>query len=216
MQPQQPYGQFPAPPPSNGNPYAFITDPSKQPKQTGGLPPVLRNTNSFVGKILLIVGGAVALVVVVGLIVTLIFSGKTNLGTVLKLVETQQEVVRVSGLATDTELGDTTVSGAAMNTKLAVTSQQQALVTYLTHHRQKVNAKDLALKKDPKTDQQINQAKATSTLDIVFAQVMRQELVSYAAELKTNYTNASSQTLRAILADDYNQTQLLLKQWPSN
>ncbi len=177
---------------------------------------MLRNTNSFVGKILLIVGGAVALVVVVGLIVTLIFSGKTNLGTVLKLVETQQEVVRVSGLATDTELGDTTVSGAAMNTKLAVTSQQQALVTYLTHHRQKVNAKDLALKKDPKTDQQINQAKATSTLDIVFAQVMRQELVSYAAELKTNYTNASSQTLRAILADDYNQTQLLLKQWPSN
>jgi hypothetical protein len=213
MEPQQPYGSFPAPP--NGNPYDFITNSAKPPKPSGPLPS-LKNSNSLVGKLVVIIGGAIVVIVVLVIIVNVVFGGQTNLGTVLKLAETQQEIIRVTNLAANNGITDDTVAGSAISTKLAVTTQQQNLVAYLTEHRQKVDSKTLALKKDTTSDQRIAQAKATSTLNIVFPQIVRQQLIDYSAEIKTNYNNATSQSLKKILATDYNQTQLLLKQWPTN
>jgi hypothetical protein len=213
MEPQQPYGSFPAPP--TGNPYEFITNPQKPGKPPRpGLPSV--SGGSFVGKLVLIIGGGVGIIVVLFVVINLVFSGSTNLTTLIQVAETQQEIIRVANLAQNNGVTDETVAGGAMNTLLTVTTQQQNTIDYLALHRQKVPAKTLALKRDAATDQRISQAKATSTLDIVFPQIMRQELTDYSTQLKTNYDGATSKSLKAMLATQYNQTQLLIKQWPAD
>src|SRR5688572_24960275 len=80
-----------APPP--GNDYNFIINPEK-PKKKGLLND--ESGNSFIAKIVLLVGGAVALIVVLTIGVNLLFGGKSNIDMVVGLTQQQQEIVRIS------------------------------------------------------------------------------------------------------------------------
>ena len=161
----------------------------------------------------LIIGGGIAVLIVVVLLVNLVFGNKTNFSGIIALAQTQQEIARVANEGKQ-GLGDQAIAGAAINTRLSMITQQQNLVSYLGIHRQKIDSKRLALKKDAKTDKQLQQAKATSTFDIVFTQVMRQQLTDYAGALQTAYKSAPGNEARKLLATDYQQTLMLLKQWP--
>jgi hypothetical protein len=209
MNPQQPNGPYPPPPASN--PYDFIMSANKPPKATivpGG-------SNSFIMKLVLIIGGAIILVVVTVVVVNVIFGSKTNVSDLTTITETQQEIARVANQ--NTQISDPTILGAAISARLTVLTQQQLLLTYLNTHGVKVSAKQLALKKDATTDRQLVQAQATSTVDITFTQILRQQLQDYATSLKTAYTNAKTTNTkeRALLATDYSQTQMLLRQLPA-
>jgi hypothetical protein len=207
MNPQQQYGGFPAPPSSN--PYEFITNPAKPPKpKTGPL-----GGNSIVGIIIAVVASAIALIIVVVIIMNIAFSGKGNFNSMIKVAQTQTELARVAALGKQ-GLSDSNVAGAAVNTRLTMLTQQQRVVTYLGTNSQKVDSKRLALLKDTTVDKQFQTAKATSTFDLVFTQVMRQQLVDYAAVLKNAHKQAPGNEARKLLAADYEQTALLLKQWP--
>jgi hypothetical protein len=209
MEPQQPYGSFPPAP--SGNPYDFITSSNKAPKPVG----IGRGSgNSFVGKLVLIIGGAIILMVVIVFVINLLFGNKTNVASLLTLAQKQQEIARVAAFGQQ-GLSDQAIAGAAVNTRLTMITQQQTLITYLSAHKQKINPKNLALKKDTATDKRFTQAKATSTFDIVFAQVLRQQLQEYSDSVKTSYNNSTSQQAKKLLAADYQQTQMLLKQWPA-
>ncbi|HEX7963610.1 MAG TPA: hypothetical protein VF466_03385 [Candidatus Saccharimonadales bacterium] len=209
MDPQQPYGSFPPAPPQ-GNPYDFITAPPSKPPRTTAV----GGGGSFAGKLALVGGGAVVLVIIVVVLMNVIFGNKTNFANLIELAQTQQEIARVAQTGIQT-VGDQALAGAGMNTRLTMITQQQNLVTYMSQHKQKVSSKQLSLKKSRTTDQRLSQAQATSTFDIVYAQVVRQELVDYAASVKTAWQGATGKNIKAILATDYNQTQMLLKQWPS-
>jgi uncharacterized cupredoxin-like copper-binding protein len=209
MNPQQ-YGGYP--PTQSNNPYDFITSAPQKPQRTsGGV-----SGNSFIGKLVVIVGGAIIFMVVAVFLVNMLFGGKTNVGSLTGIVQTQQEIIRVTKLG-DQMISDQSVSGAAVNTRLVVTTQQQNMMTYMNTQGQKIgkNKKELELKKDTKTDAQLTQAKATSTFDIVFVQVQTQQLKDYSTALKNAYNNATAKEMKSLLAKDYNETQMLLKQWPS-
>lgn len=194
--------------PDNTNSYDFIVNPEKQ-KKAGGL---ALGKDPFITKIIVIVGGAVVLMVIAGVIVSLLFSNKTNTSTFVALAERQQEIVRVSALGSDATSQD--VKDAAVNTQVSIQSDQNKLLAYLKAHNRTLAAADLALKKDAATDNKLKQAKADSTFDTTYAGIMQKLLTTYASELKAAYDGKPNSTQRQILALQYQDVQLLLKQWP--
>jgi hypothetical protein len=207
MNPQQPNGYAPMP---GGSPYDFITSAPPKPPRKSALSP---GSNSIVGKLVLVGGGGIILVIVVVMVVNLLFGNKTNFTPLIGLTQSQQEIARTAQAGVQT-VSDQAIAGAAINTRLTMLTQQQAMLTYLSGHKQKISPKQLSLKKDPKVDTQFMQAKATSTFDFVFTQVLRQELTDYTTSLQTAYKSAPGPEAKKLLKADFDQTQMLLKQWP--
>ena len=203
---------MPAPPVTpNGNPYEFIVNPVKAPKPSpfsGG------GTKGFVVRLSLIIGAAVLLMIIIAVVVNVLFGSKTDAQAFIGLAQTQNEVIRVS--KEDSQATSQAVLNAATSTSLTVTTQQNAILNFLTTHGQKVAPKDLALKKNLTTDRQLAAAQAASTFDPVFSRVMVGILQDYSDALSTAYKSASTTTERKMLTDDYSQVQLLIKQWPES
>lgn len=210
MYPDQPQVPGPTPPPSDNN-YDFILNPQKPIKKgvLGGV-----GSDPFVSRILFIIGGAVILMVVGALLVNIIFGGKTNLETIVSITQSEQEVVRLAAMGEDAT--SQPVLNAAINTQLGVKTHQQEWLAFLGQHGRKVESKELALKRNTTTDKKLTTAIQTSTFDTTYTTVMRSQLDAYAAALKSAYQGASDKQERLLLGQQYDEVQLLLKQWPAN
>lgn len=200
----------PSAPTPQGN-FDFIMDPNRpqKPKLAGRL-----GGDSFITKIILLVGGALVLIITLTVVVNIFFGDKTNTETFVGLTQRQQEIVRLSAE------GDTAVSAeirnAAINTELSITSHQQQWLEFLAEHDRVVVPAELNLKKDTKTDSKLKIAEETSTFDTTYNSVMRTQLEDYANALKTTYDSVDNKETRTLLGDSYNDVQLLLEQWPSS
>jgi len=210
MDPQQQRPQLPYQPQDPNNPYQFIMEPPKKQR----LPSVGISGNPFIMKLLLIVGGGVAVLIAIALLVNIFFAPKTNLDDLVSITETEQEIIRVAGLGQ--VASDTSVKDAAISAKLAVTTQQQAWLTFLAQNGKKVNATELNTKKNATTDTQLTQAKATSSFDGTFKTILRTQLEAYGVMLKDASDNASDSKEKTMLQAHYSQVQLLLQQLPEN
>lgn len=204
MNPEQP--QAPVQP---GNDYDFILNPEKPAKKG-----MLAGGDPFVSKILFILGGAAILMIVGALLVNMLFGGKTNLETIVSIAQSEQEVVRLAAMGEDATTQ--TVLNAAINTQLIVKTHQQEWLTFLSRHGRKVESKELALKRNATTDKKLTTATQTSTFDTTYTTVMRSQLDAYAAALKSAYQGASDKQERLLLGQQYDEVQLLLKQWPAS
>ncbi len=203
MQPDQSAAPTPAPN------YDFILGPDQKPKRVigGGIA-----GNSFIIKLVVIIGGAVLLMIVGALVVNLLFGDKTKLGDIISLTATEQELIRIS--TEGKEANDQPIRNAAMNTQLSVKSHQQDWFSFLALYGQKVAPEQLVLKKNAATDKRLASAKQTSTFDPTYTTVMRSQLETYAAAIKTAYNGATSKTERDLLDTQYTDVRLLLEQWP--
>jgi hypothetical protein len=208
--PSQPH--IPHDPTAPGDPYRFIMEaPPKKPKAIAKLPGSIGN-NPFIMRLIFFIGGAIVLLVAVAIVINIFFGSKTNVEDLVSLAATQQEIVRVSSQGSYAT--GQSVKNAAISTKASITTQQQALTTYLSQHGRVVSPVELALKHSAATDKELTKARATSTFDLTFSQHMRSQLQSYAAEMKTAYNNATGKKEKALLAQDYKDVGLLLDQWP--
>ncbi len=198
-----------APPP--GNDYNFIMDPEK-PKKKGVMDD--GSSNSFIAKIVLLVGGAVALIIVLTIGVNLLFGGKSNIEMVVNLTQQQQEIVRLAAEG-ENAIGQE-IRNASINTRLSVRSQQQSWMTFLGKRGRTVPPEELNLKKDSATDNKLKLAEQTSTFDTTYATVMRSELEDYAGMLKSTFDGTANKEERQMLSLHYNEVQLLLEQWPGS
>lgn len=189
--------------------YDFIINPEK-PTKPGGLGAV--GKDPFIMKIIVLVGGALVVMAVLALIMNFVFGGKTNVETIVALAQTEQEIIRLS--AEETKAVDQGVKNAAVNTGLSVKSHQQKWLAYLSKHSREIKKEEMALKRDAKTDLKLKTALQTSTFDATYTTVMRSQLTSYAATLKSAYEGESSKQQRDILTAQYKDVALLLKQWP--
>jgi hypothetical protein len=216
MNPDQ---SFPAPPNTDSdpqpahhphNPYEFIMNPAQMPKKAkGGI-----GNDSFILKIVVIIVGAGFVLGLLGFILNSVLGSKTNSSELVALAQTQTEITRVALFGATAQ--DQGVRNAAITAQYALTTQEQALATFLAPYRVKLGAAQLKLKKNPATDQRLAAAQAASTFDVAFTQTMVGELQAYAVTLKTAYTHATNNKERVLLAADYNDVQLMLKQWPTN
>lgn len=198
-----------APPP--GNDYNFIMDPEK-PKKKGLMDD--SSGNSFIAKIVLLVGGAVALIIVLTVGVNLIFGGRSNVELVVGLTQQQQEIVRLSAEG-ENALGQQ-IKNAAINTRLSIRSHQQSWTAFLGKKGRTVPPEELNLKKDTTTDNKLKLAEQTSTFDTTYTTVMRSELEDYAGLLKNTFDATTKKEDRQLLSLHYNEVQLLLEQWPGS
>lgn len=206
MNPQYPPQQPSFQPPAN-NPYEFIMNPQQpaKPKGFGGgkLPLLLA----------LIVGGATVLIIVLALLVNLLGSKGANTEDFVGLVQSQNELVRVSNRGVKDAVQQST-KNLAVTTEFAMRTQQRETTALLTKAGRELGDKEATLKQNAKTDQQFTAAKSTSSFDLAFSQVMQNELTVYANSLKALFNKTTNPEVRDQLSAYYEQTQLLISQVP--
>lgn len=200
--------------PQDNNPYDFIMNPAAPPPKKR-LPIPGSNSNPFLVKIGLIVGGVIVLMIVATVVLNLLTGGKTSTEEFRSLAQTQQEVIRVSAIG-DNDARSQSVKNAAKSINLSVTTQQLKTLSYLSKNDVTMKEKELELKINADNDKKLDEANQTSTFDSVFLQVMRGVLESYGNELKQMYDGTSNTQAKQIIKEDYEQVQLLSQQLPTN
>jgi len=192
--------------PPEGTNYDFILNPEKPAKRkaVGGM-----GGDSFIIKILFIVGGTVILMVVAAFLVNLFLGNRTNLDALVGLAQSEQEIVRLSEKGKDATSQD--IKNAAVNTQLSVKSHQSDWLAYLGERGREVKDKELDLKKSASADKRLETAKQASLFDNTYANMMRSELTDYAKALKSAYDGSVVKEEKSILNKHYAGVQLLFK-----
>jgi hypothetical protein len=195
----------------DGDPYEFILNPQKssKPKPFKGL----GGGNRFVVTIVMIVGGVLLFMIVITVLLNALAPKKISKEEFTGLVQTQHELIRVANQGT---VGATrqTIKNLATTVEFTMMTQEKQTIELLGKNGVKVGEKQLALKQNAETDKKFASAKATSTFDAAFTQVMEDSLNSYATTLKQMTALAPSTTQRDQLSDYYKQTQQLISQIP--
>lgn len=201
MNPQQP----------GNNPYDFILSPPKAPAPKVYLP----GGNGKGARIALALGGIFFLIIVVWIVAALFSKPDPNKTQMVSLAETQQEVVRVvttGGLQANNQ----GLKNSSVTIELTVQSHQNQTIAYLKTQNVKVSLKQLALKKSAATDAKLKTATENSAFDQAYGPVIQQELKDYASELKTAYNTATGSKAKALIKNEFADTQKLLSQLSSN
>jgi hypothetical protein len=194
-----------------GNPYDFIMGPQQQPKKRlPGMPNL--GGNSFMARLLLIVGGAFGLIILMVIFSNVFLGSKINTEDLVGLTQTQTELRRVAQQVT-TE-ADQAVRNAAANTQTTAESHKQTMLTFLADNGREVGEDELTLKANTDTDTLLSAAKQTGSFDATLTETMRSQLTAYASTIKAAYDASGDAAMRKMLSDQYADVQLLLKQWP--
>jgi len=201
------YQQYPTTNP--GTPYDFILNPQQQPPQRR----FKLGKENLAMTIAVLVGGTLLFMIIVTLLLNIFTSGGSNKDDLISLAQTQNELIRVSSNAVPAATQQTT-KNLAVTVQFTLTTQQQQILDILANSGTKLKKKQLALKQNGETDQKLANAKATSTFDSTFAQLMQEELESYANTIKQFGNKTTSQTQRDLATDYYQQTQLIISQIP--
>lgn len=195
---------------SPGNPYEFILNPDKPQK-----PKPLKSMggNRFILTIVALVGGVLLLMIVVTVLLNALAPKKINKEELIGLTQTQQELIRISNQGGSGATRQTT-RNLATTVEYTMLTQQKETLKLLGQNGVKVGPKELALKQNAQTDQKFTSAKATSTFDPTFTDIIESELTTYSATLKALFAKATTQKERDWLGDYYQQTQQLISQVP--
>jgi hypothetical protein len=204
MNPEQPA----APPP--GNDYNFIVNPAERQVKTGAGSAL---KNPFVFKIVLIIIGIVIFMMSAGYIANLVLGkNEPDFANLTRLTQTQTELIRVADMGSRTSTQD--MRNASVNDVLVLSTQRNEWTAYLASQGHGVGEKLLKSQKDKETETKLTKARQTSTFDTVFAEIMRTELTAYLTALKDAHGKAIGKKEKALLAKHYDQTKILLLQWP--
>ncbi|HSD56227.1 MAG TPA: hypothetical protein VLA92_03675 [Candidatus Saccharimonadales bacterium] len=201
-----PYQQYQSP--NQGSPYEFILNPQKPPKKKLGF-----GGNNFIFTLVVIIGGAIIFMIVLALILNSVGGKTTSKADLIGLTQTENELARVSQAAASGATQQTT-KNLAVTIQYTMLTQQKRTIDLLALNGTKVDEKELKLKQNAQTDQQLASAKTTSTFDLVFSQLIQDQLEDYANEVKTLHNRSASKTESNLASEFYEQTQLLISQIP--
>lgn len=188
--------------------YDFILQHGEGPRGT------FNASGSKTGRILVVLGGAIALIIVAVITMSLLNSGNTAGTDMLAAAQQQTELVRVADIGMQ-KAHDPATQNFAATIKTTLESQQKSTTEVLAKLKVKANPKLLALGANPKTDTLLEQAEQTNQFDTVFTKTITEQLTTYQASLKTAYDAVSSKSIKQTLNDQYRQVALLLGA-PSN
>lgn len=208
MQPQQPYYGAPqAPPPPQQNPYDFIVNPNQSGPKRPGLP----GGGSKFGRIAVVAGGAVLLLILLVAVKGLLSTSSIPAKSFTALAAQQQELVHLGSSGMQNAQSGS-VKNFALTARLSITTQQADLFTYLSNNGVKLSKKDLAKTLDTQLDAQLTSAASASNFDSTYTSIMKTELTNYQHSLQQTYNQTKGPKGRAMLSNDYDAAQLLLQQ----
>lgn len=190
------------------NPYDFILNDAKPAKR-----PLLPGNGSSVKQRLLIAGAGAAILVIIGIMfMNLVFGGsKGPTEQLLKLAQTQTEIVRISDLGVQKAKG-TEARNLAITTKLSLSTQLAETTERLGTLGKKVNSKELALGQNPQTDTALDTAEQASRFDEEFLKVLNSQLADYQTSLQSTYSAAGDTTDKDLLSGQFDDVAILLGQ----
>jgi hypothetical protein len=205
MDPYQQQYQPPA-----GNSYEFIMNPQKPSKAKkfgfgGG--------SSLTKTLIFIVSGAVIFMVVLTLILNAFGGSGSRTADFISLAQSQTELIRIADQGSKTAVRQST-KNLSVTIQYSLSTQKQQTLGYLGRNGTTVGQKDLALKQNATTDQQLASAKTTSTFDQVFAEIMQEQLTAYANGLRQIHGLTTNSFEKELLSTYYEQAQLLISQIP--
>jgi hypothetical protein len=169
-------------------------------------------------RIGLIVGVLVVVVIILAVASSLLTSKGGNVTNMTSVAQDQVELVRVATEATQDQSADISQSTTryfADNCLLAISSEQQRLLAFLTAHGVKLSTAKLALKQNSHTDAELTAAAASSTYDTAFLTAMQGDMSTYTSDLKVAYAASTNPQEKALLSTDYKDASLLEQQLTS-
>lgn len=163
---------------------------------------------------MVVVIGAVVVIGLIWLILSLVFSsGSDKLTPLVGIAQQQTELVRITEAATgNDDISNQDVKNFAENIQLSVGSDKADLLSFLAKNGLKVKDKQLTAKQSSQTDDALEAATANGTYDTTLTRLLQDQLKAYQNTLKQNYTSTSSTVERDLLSSQYNNAQLLLEQ----
>jgi hypothetical protein len=196
-------------PQEEANRYAFFME--SKPKNSSPFPALPRKMS----PLMLIAGGAVLLLIVIGLVAVLLSSFKGPGGDTAVLFDTiikdQQEIIRVDELASD-KVTSTSTKNFIATSELTAISRQKQFEDYASAHKIKVQTKNLDnYIGDPQTDEALKAAEAASTYDSSFTTIMSQMLSKYENDLKKLSSRAVNDQEQALVQESSDDITLLEK-----
>ena len=206
MQLNQP---IPPPYPGGNNPYDFILNGNQKPKKT-----LLPNAKTKKGRLLVVLGGAVGILILLFIVLSLVLSGGGGTKDLLTIAQTQTEIARVSS-DTSAKARNITTRNFAATVRITVSSQQQQTVSYMTSHKQKVAPKKLILGMNPKTDESLKTAEAAGRYDQELLTILEKSLADYQLQLSQTYKATSSKSQKAMLQKFFEEVGALIKNQPT-
>lgn len=196
-------------PPGNQNQYEFIMSSGQKSKKPGL---TLPSGNSQNQRIAIFAGLILIVIIFLFLMMSLMKSGGEDKAQYKAVVQTQNELIRVAGLASVEPSTGQAIKNTAANLQTVVTSDRQALIGTLQQKGITLKEKDLIGIPDPNTDQRLTSARAAANYNDTVLAVLNEQLVSYQAKLKQTYDKTKSQTIKDNINQAYQHTGLLQKQ----
>lgn len=198
-QPNQPnQGQY-----NPNNPYDFITDTSVTKK------PLFDHTSTK-NRVILIVGGIFLLFIAMGVISSILSSGKkTYISNLKSIYAEQQEVIRISDMGAKDALSPTT-RNYAETVSLSVKTQQQQISELISKNKSKVEPAEANIKKSSKTDEALTAAQAANRFDDAITEAINKQLDSYKLSLDVAHASAESQSTKQKLEKMYSETLVII------
>jgi hypothetical protein len=190
------------PNPNDPSRYEFFmnpTGPQRKPLFSGG--------SSFGFRIGLVVGGAVLLMVIMGVVVSLIPSN-LNGNELTALAQSQNGLFAICNDALSNSKAQDTKNFAS-NCSISLTTEQTDLLAYTGKHGLKVGKKQLDLGVNAKTMEALKASIAASTYDETFSTAVQSQLTLYMAKIKATFRTAKSTEQKKLLSTEYTTAQLL-------
>jgi hypothetical protein len=190
-------------------PYAFITNPAPVSK-----PPLLDSlpgAGSMIGRVGLIIGGAIALLIVFTLLRG-VLSNKPKLTAAVNVVQEQQELIHLAANAAQQDGLSVANQNLSATVQASLISSQLSTIQYLTTNKQKISDKQLGLKVSAATDTQLAGAASAGTYNQTYHDVMKDKITEYMNSLSAAYKQSTGPKGRTLMQDSYNQAKLFTVQ----
>lgn len=204
--PNQP--QVYGPTPEQTSNYDFFMQ-SQPPAQKRSILPAGASLPLRIG---LVAGGLIALLIIFNLVKGL-FAGPSLYPYYLSAIQDQQSIVHIT---TNSLQGESSLNTANKNlastAQLSVHSSELDLADLLAKNGKKVDEKKANLKISTITDEKLKTAAASGNYNIVFNEIMQEQLKTYMNDLSKTYDMTKNPASKNILKNQYHQAQLLLDQ----
>lgn len=222
MQPEQNYNPNPMPTPQPiapsqpavnplGNGYDFLNTP------TPNKNPILNlGGTSKLGKIFILLVGLVVIIIIFAIIKSIFTVSPFAQTDWLKVVYRQDEIIHIlsNDIQTSQEQSNLNLNDQnfASTASLVLANDQSKTLLYLKNNRVKLNKNITTLVITTNPDSQLTNALQTNNFDQVFKTVMLSELQIYETKLISAYKTTHGVKGKALLTNNYNNAQLLIKQ----
>lgn len=161
-------------------------------------------------KLKIVLIGLAVFTVVIIIFAMITGGGNGDKDALLAVARKQNQVLNVSQTGTE-KAGGNQAQSIAYNTNLTITTDQKSILSALTAGGAEVKTKELAAGVSSKITQELTTAETNGRFDEVFINIVKSELESYQATLKTTFPNIKSKKSQQKLSEANDNVTLLLE-----